>query len=231
MEQPPFDRERAGWRREITFAGRRWGVKDSGGDLTGPGPNRFSDDPRNVRVDAEGRLHLAITEREGRRRCAEVALLEPLGYGTYTFTVAGPPVFDPQVVLGLFLYADDRHEIDVELSAFGGEIRPNNAQFAVQPLGPGEQPFISRFALDPAWTTTTHVIDWQLDRVAFKTECAGVVVATARTVRGVPVDRPGNPLRSRINVWLYAGDEVSPPPPAHGEGREAVIAGFDFAPA
>ena len=57
--------------RWISFSGYDWWVKTSFG-LVGPGPNYFSDSTNNVWLDAQGRLHLRITNRSNQWQCAEV---------------------------------------------------------------------------------------------------------------------------------------------------------------
>ena len=57
--------------RWISFSGYDWWVKTSSG-LVGPGPNYFSDSTNNVWLDAQGRLHLRITNRSNQWQCAEL---------------------------------------------------------------------------------------------------------------------------------------------------------------
>jgi len=51
--------------RQIEFSGYTWNVKACE-TRAGPGPNYFSDDPADVWVDDQGRLHLRIVQRDGR---------------------------------------------------------------------------------------------------------------------------------------------------------------------
>ena len=71
-------------RDSLRFGGFEWYIKDSGERRVGPGNNWFS--AENVRVDAEGWLHLRASEREGGCVAAEVVVAPSLGYGTYEFT-------------------------------------------------------------------------------------------------------------------------------------------------
>lgn len=122
--------------RVIAFAGYDWVVKNYAWEV-GPGPNRFSDNSRNVWVDAAGRLHLRIEKRKKTWYCAEVICTESLGHGTYRFYLDSDVAeLDPNVVLGLFTWSDtpgfNNREVDIEFSRWGDRNGPN-AQFVVQP--------------------------------------------------------------------------------------------------
>jgi hypothetical protein len=228
-----FAQEKAGWRRTLRFGGLEWGVKTSHGSRCGPGPNVFADDPRNAWIDEGGRVHLKISHRDGALQCAEIAALQPLGHGTYTFHLETSPVFDQNAVLGLFLYADDHNEIDIELSSFGGAVLPYNAQFIVQPLDVNVPGFVSRFWLEPAWVRTRHSITWEASCVAFRSarlisRDAGVpesLIAEGITTIQVPAAMH---MRPRINLWLYAGGEAEGSPPADAQEVDVVVSDFTF---
>src|SRR5262245_55233039 len=94
-----------GYPNKVTWGGRTWQVKSSQAQV-GPGPNYFSASSENVWVDAQDRLHLKITSRNGQWRCAEVISSTTFGYGTYTFELASPvDALDKNVVLGLFTWS------------------------------------------------------------------------------------------------------------------------------
>src|SRR5258708_3441244 len=106
--------------RRLRFSGYDWTVKSSDGRV-GPGPNYFSDSNDNVLVDAQGRLHLLITQPNGRWYCAEVISIRSFGYGTYRFYLdTNLDNLDPQIVLGMFTWNDapayNHREIDIEVS-------------------------------------------------------------------------------------------------------------------
>lgn len=144
--------------RTLQFSGYEWKVKSSSGQV-GPGPNYFSDSKNNVEVDARGRLHLRITQRDGRWYCAEVISTRSFGYGTYRFYVdTSFDKMDPRVVLGLFTWSDapdySHREIDVEVSRWGNK-NNKNGQFVVQPY---TRPMnIVRFQIPRGLNASTHL--------------------------------------------------------------------------
>lgn len=210
--------------RTVEFGGHHWTVRDSGGALQGPGPNRFSADPRDVWVDAKG-LHLRLAHRNGVWTSAQVVLERPLGYGTYAFTLAGPvdrP--DRHAVLGLFTWDDaetDAHrELDVEISRWDDPLR-SNAQFVVQPyqtLGN-----VVRFEMPPL-AASTEAFEWLPETAAFSARTPeGRILAEHVFAHSIP--RTGDE-RAMINLWLYEGK-----PPSDGKEVEATIRAFRFTPA
>src|SRR5207248_8554940 len=71
---------------QVVFSGHTFEVRNGGG---GPGPNAWSN--QNVWVDANGWLHLKISQQAGQWSCAEIWSHEALGFGTYQFKIAGHP--------------------------------------------------------------------------------------------------------------------------------------------
>jgi hypothetical protein len=96
---------------QISFAGFEWDVRDSQGKEVYPGPNLF--DPTLVAVDGID-LKLSIIQD----RASQVVMTTALGYGSYDFTTRTPvdDLGDPNIVLGMFLYKDDTHELDIEFT-------------------------------------------------------------------------------------------------------------------
>ncbi|HKQ75184.1 MAG TPA: glycoside hydrolase family 16 protein, partial [Blastocatellia bacterium] len=218
--------------RSVKFAGREWKVKTSGDRAVGPGPNIFSEREENVNVDAEGKLRLRITYREGKWQCAEVILAEDHGYGTYRFTIDTPPKNVAQslnAVLGAFTWnsedaAHNHCEIDFELSPWAR--RGNKlGQFVIQPYTKPEN--IVRFDVPETPAPTTHVFTWKPERV----ECESLKGSGGKQrsffrhvfTRGVPPETKSTNMR--FNLWLIAGK-----PPTDGKEVEVVISQFDFQP-
>jgi len=212
--------------RTISFAGLAWDVKRAD-SAVGPGPNRFSDQAKDVWVDHEG-LHLTISKREGRWYSTEVGTRESFGYGTYIFHARGRiDVLDPVVVLGLFTWDSPApphyRELDIEYSRWSNADEPLNGQFVVQP---GK---VSRYRLDLGRdTAATHVMRWSPGKVVFKAAFGHHLDVTAdRLIRrwrheGGDVPAPGNE-GVRINLWLHRGAA-----PAIGKTTHVVVTDFIF---
>jgi hypothetical protein len=229
--RPQLRKRLAGRPRKIAFSGYDWAVKASGAPV-GPGPNRFSDSDENVFVDKQGRLHLRITQDEGRWRCAEVVSTRSFGLGTYQFTIdSGIDDMDPNVVLGLFTWSDARayhhRELDVEISRWGDPANAN-AQFVVQPYRRKENTV--RFSLLPGQGPTSHAFTWTLDRVVFQSWAGAGHTQPADSTRlhqhtftqGIP--KPGGE-NARMNLWLVEGK-----PPRNGKAVEVACGRFAFKP-
>lgn len=213
---------------ELAFAGRRWAVKQSATPFD-PGPNHWSSDPAVVGVESDG-IHLRIAQLAGRWQCAEVHLLEPLGYGTYTVKVAADlGSVDTQVVASpLFLYAAPGQEFDVEYSGAGGLIpAPNSGQFVVQPYSRAGN--LLRFP-QPTTPQFTVQIEWRTDRIVFRTWDGWEAMPTpAKTIAewtyaGADIPPP-DAARVHMNLWLMNGTASS-----GFAGTEMVIRSFDFQP-
>jgi hypothetical protein len=218
--------------RSINFSGYEWWVKASPG-LVGPGPNYFSDSTSNVWVDAQGELHLRITNRSNQWQCAEIITRRTFGYGSYRFEL-GSSVnnLNPNAVLGLFTWSDDpayaHREIDVECSRWGNAADINNSQFVVQPWDlPGH---LVRYAVPPGQANTTHLFTWASNRVSFQSQKGSYVPdpspdkLIASWIYALPVPQTGDE-NIRINLWLYESTA-----PVGGAEVEFVIKSFQYVP-
>jgi hypothetical protein len=154
----------------INFSGYTWQMKESGQAIAGPGPNFFS--ATNVSVDAQGRLHLAISYTNGEWHCAEVTLDQSLGYGTYRLTLdSDVSDFSSNIVFGFFTYnyntPPDYQEIDIEFS--NGQVAgaPTNWQYVIQPYYEvGNRTNFSAPASGMA--SSTHTFTWMFGAVYFE---------------------------------------------------------------
>jgi hypothetical protein len=150
----------AGAQTTLEFTGRKWVVRDWTG---GPGgeDRQWSDSPSSVWVDANG-LHLKLRQESNIWYSVEVDSLTPTDYGTHCFYVDGRvDLLDQNVVLGLFLYKDDQHEVDIEFARWGN-LSSLNSQYVVQPStagGPGI--YLFRFNTVLNGTYSTHCFNWQ----------------------------------------------------------------------
>lgn len=218
---------------ELVFGGHRWSVRSGQG---GPGPNRW--DPQNVWLDASNRLHLKIALRDGAWSCAEVTLLDRLGFGQYQFaTVGRVDQFDEQIVLGLFNYPtgdvgpDGTHEIDVELARWGNSRNPVG-NFTVWPAEKGLRQTTHPFPVVLADDQSTYRFDWSRERIDFRawaglrsdpgSELARWVYQPTDAARRIAA----KPMPVHMNLWLFQGK-----PPKNGREVEVVIQDFHFKPA
>jgi hypothetical protein len=220
------------YNRTIQFSGALWYVK-SHSTPVGPGPNYFSDSPCNVWVDAQGRLHLKITRKEGRWLCAEVIHAYSLGYGTYRFYLESEVhALDPQVVLGLFTWSDNPQygfrEIDIEFARFQGASGPNG-YYTIRPHDAGHPQQAFQWISNTA--RSLHWFRWEPGRITFQ------------SLRG---HRPDTPRAAdRVAEWVYTGSFVPPPgdetprinlwllngqPPTNRREVEVIISRFEFIP-
>jgi hypothetical protein len=217
--------------RSLQFSGYEWRVKSSTSRV-GPGPNYFSDSRDNVDVDAEGRLRLRITKRDGKWSCAEVVSTRSFGYGTYRFYIdASVDNLDPQVVLGLFTWSDEpafaHREIDIEISRWG-DANNRNGQFVIQPYSRSEN--IARFQIPPGLSAHAHSFTWN-PRSVFCESVRGsspaapppdALIQRHTFTAGIPKAGGEN---ARINLWLMAGRR-----PADDKDVEIIIRRFEFLP-
>jgi hypothetical protein len=205
--------------RTIDFSGYNWNVKNS---FFGPGPNWWTDAASDVYTDSNGALHLSIKNNGGTWYSSEVYLPSSLGYGTYSFeTSSNVDNFDPNVVLGLFMYQDDTHEIDTEFSRWGIDGGPNLGH-SVQPAGTKGNNYQFKIALDQT-APVINEIDWQPTKVVFRTIQNGNLIKEW-TYAGADNFVPGKEFAD-INFWLMKGLA-----PINGQNAEAVINSFKFTP-
>lgn len=195
--------------RTIQFAGVRWIVKSGFG---GPGPNNWSDSPQSVWVDSLGRLHLKIRKINGAWHCAEVYTEHVTDYGEHRFLTEGfIDRMDKSAVLGMFVYADDRNEIDIEYTKWGQAGNRNTGHYTVQPYTTSTNVWDFPARLDSV--RSTHFFNWQPDSIRFGS-IQGHYLAepdSAKrylqrwTYKGRDIPNPLRRLKTRINLWLFRG--------------------------
>ena len=156
----------------IKFSGYDWNVKHSlNNNIMGPGNNLW--EKSLVSVDNQGKLHLKVKEINQQWYSSEVYLSNSLGYGKYQWTIDSPvDKIDDNLVLGLFLYQDGQHELDIEFTTWqysGGW----NYHYAVQPYYiKGNSKSVH---LDLNSGSSTYTIDWRSDKIIFTGEQNGQV--------------------------------------------------------
>ena len=212
--------------RTVEFSGYTWYVKASD-EKVGPGPNIFSDSDNEVRVDANGWLHLKISKNGDVWRCAEIVCADSFGYGTYRFELATPVnELDINTVLGVFTWDNDAppyyREIDIELSRWG-DAGYADSQYVVQPYTLSAN--IHRFEMSYNGETT-HSFSWSGGGIVFKSEKTdGTMLGSWNYAPSAPGnDYPvtGNE-KLHINFWLLENSS-----PSDGDEKEVIIKKFSF---
>lgn len=208
--------------RTIDFAGHEWIVKSG---YKAPGKNYWNDSKDAVFVDSKGRLHMKITKVDGQFYSSEVYLKNSLGYGTYQFEVAGKSEvdkLDQNLVLGLFLYQDNEHELDIELSNWKYP-EGDNLLYSVQPYkNPGNMKS-TKINLDRS-KKSKYSIKWRPNYVRFRASQKGMESFSWK-YRGKDNFKPGEEFLA-INFWMIDGT-----PPSDGKEKEVIIRNFKFTPA
>ena len=215
--------------RTISFSGCNWSVKTSVDEAAGifwtvdPGQNYFSHYVNNVWVDEQGRLHLKITQQNGKWYCAEVRCPDHLGYGKYTFYLSsGFEQINENVVLGLFTYDDEtifpNREIDIEFSRWGAPFN-DNGQYVIQPWDVTGN--IHRFNVIHNGLDSMHSFTWNPQSINFQSHHSDETSIQTWSYDGGNIPRTGTE-NLRINLWLNAQ------PPSDGEEVEVVINKFEF---
>jgi hypothetical protein len=203
--------------RVIRFAGHKWSVKN--GLNLPPRNNNWSDDPRSVWIDVDGKLHLKIRQQEGVWYSAQVTAFDYASHGSYHFYVETPVAdLGDSAVLGLFLYADDQNEIDIEFRQRENE-RFDNGSYVIQPyIQDGHR---ETFQLD--WEgQTVHEIVWQPDFVNFRSlrgddPDSGQLLYEWRFDQGRSIPPENRNLRVQMNLWMLNAA-------THADEIEVVIA-------
>lgn len=205
--------------RTIAFSGYTWNVR---GDWWAyPGPNSWNNDDGAVSVDAQGRLHLKVTQRHGAWYSSEVYLPASLGYGTYQFDVESPlNQVDTNVVVSPFLYQDDTHEFDIEFSDWRSP-GSDKGQFVIQPGQMAGN--VSRYDVSAATGISSHVIHWAPNNVYFQSSKNGQIMHEW-DYRGSGNFVPGRE-KLHINMWMIDGWA-----PSSLQEQEIIINRFTFTP-
>jgi hypothetical protein len=209
-------------RAPLTFAGRRWAVKQtSGGPAVGPGPNHFG---TLARVDSDGSLLMRIARARGGWACSEVVLQQSLGYGSYEFDIELPPGgLDANVVMGMFLWSDrpaqHHREIDLEIARWGQPELDTDSQFVVQPHGTAGN--LQRLSLQGA-VRRRMSFTWSPGKVVFRARGDADDRQHTWTCDSPDVPTPGDET-VRINLWLHEGR-----PPLDGKPVDVRVRDFRF---
>ena len=204
----------------IQFAGIEWTVRSGSG---GPGPNYWSNSSNSVWVDSYGKLHLKIRKVGSTWYCAEIYAQQSFGYGEYRFYVASNVEnYDPNIVVGLFIYENDNREVDIEFSRWGNSSNVDG-WYTVQPP-PYNSSNQQKFALNLSGDYSTHKFIWSSSNIFFQSYHGHYTTLPSSdflikqwTYTGNNNPPVGNE-RLHINFWLYSGN-----PPVNQKEAEIII--------
>jgi len=211
--------------KPLKFSGYDWAIRTVSSNRGGA-YNLY--DPDNVWTDANGALHMRITNRSGLWYCAQLSLTRSLGYGTYVLTIRDTSHLQPAVVLSMYTF-DEWHgdqyyrEMDVEISRWGDAASKNNAQYGVQPFYiPG-----NIYPFNAPTGPLTYSMRWKSGSVTFTTAHAShgatnSLVAEHEFTSGVP-----SPGQEQVKLEFYVIPSDKYP---LQEGSEVVIEKFEYLP-
>src|SRR5262245_7053311 len=208
--------------KTLTFSGYDWRIVQTRIDRHGPNDC----DARNAWVDADGHLHLLLTQRDGRWTSAALILDRPLGYGTYAFTIREAANLDPAAAISMYTWddrADETHrELNISISTWGNP-RNKNAQYVLQ----FEDVADNVFRYSAPGGRLTHAFRWEPGKASFKTVRGGDVgagqsVAERQFTVGVPA-----PATATARLCLISVAESASPPAGN---VEVVVERFVFLP-
>jgi len=200
----------------VVFSGHVWTVRNYTGM---PGPNNWSASSDNVHVDGAGALHLKIKQSGDSWYSSSIHLEQSLGYGVYEYTMGSDLSKQaPNTIVGLFLYADDSHEFDIELGRWS-DTSSRNLHYSVQPYSVEGNSIGYSLTVNPG--EATYVIDWRPSGVWFYVMSDGKKMAEWK-YSGKNNFAPGKE-RAHINFWQINGR-----PPADGTDQEVIIKSFKF---
>ncbi|HWM93707.1 MAG TPA: DNRLRE domain-containing protein [Thermoanaerobaculia bacterium] len=205
----------------VDFAGITWDVRSGSGS---PGNGCWDDSPGSVWVDGQGRLHLKIRQVNGIWCQAQVTARTFARYGRHDFYVdSGLENLDPHAVFAMYLYKDDDHELDIEITKSFDWSSPNNTWHVVQKICPGS---VNRSFNVPWSGTSTHSIEWLATSVRFDSyegycaqpPCSGPLNHHDPALYSGPFN-PAESLNLRTNISLWINGTVN------GE-QEVVISDY-----
>jgi hypothetical protein len=215
----------------IIWAGHTWNVTTGG--MAGVAQGSAS----NVVVDANGYLHLKITNNAGAWTAAELFTTDKLGFGTYQWQIDGAvDRLDKNVVVGLYPYGpaagignDGTNEIDIEYARWGNSAWDNGNWTVYPSSGSAVGSSTYMFSLNGG-TSTTSTFVWSSTSIAFRSQAGFKAIGDTSGTINKWTYAPSNPgtnlpqqaLPLGMNLWCYQA------PPSDGQNVEIIIRSFQF---
>ena len=243
---------------DLFFSGYYWNYKNSNETLVGPGPNKFSNSPNNIWLDADNNLHLKITKVNNSWYCSELISSKAFSYGTYIFTTASDlTLLNEKEIFGLFSWSNysfqtqANSEVDIEFSRWNIATDTSLLTCSVQPVWfDNPAPYLERtkkptMKVSKLKGICTHVFKWTPDIVTWET-VEGENYPGGNVLATWSYDKT-NISRSKLEGGKTSNPIVIPAPddstnvrfnlwllngqgPANGKETEVVIKSFRFIP-
>ena len=180
--------------------------------------------PENAETDQHGALHLRIQEIGNQRTCAQISLMQTLGYGSYRFKLVVPTQIDPAAELNIFTSNDvdrpgEHRELEFHLSRWGNP-HNENAEYVVQPYHLATN--VHHFELEPGPVTT--LLRWSPGRAEYvsKEGSSGKEITRWSFTSGIPTYRD---QRLYLNFCPFAYPKVP-----FSQDSEIVLEDFEYLP-
>ncbi len=202
----------------IDFSGLKWNISKG---FSGPGPNNWFNGIKSVWIDNSGKLHLAIRKIGANWYCSSITAQDTMGYGEYSFSVSSDTeLYDPNIVVGLFIYENDTKEIDIEFSRWG-DAGSNAGWYVVQPASPINS---TSFSLNLQGQQSIHKFTWTKGNLKFQSYLVSGQLIKEWIYKGLSIPVP-NQMKPRINFWLMSGLA-----PKNLNEAELIISNFKYIP-
>lgn len=214
----------------INWMGHAWNITSGGMAGVAQG------NPSNVSVDADGYLHLKITNNGGTWTAAELFTVDKLGFGTYCWQIDGAvDKLDKNVVVGLYPYGpaagignDGTNEIDIEYARWGNSAWDNGNWTVYPASGNTVGSNTYNFTLTGTYTTSTFV--WNSTSIVFKSQEGFKTIGDNTNIINTWTYSPSNATTNipqqavplGMNLWCYQA------PPSDGRNVEIIIRSFQF---
>lgn len=136
----------------------------------------------NTWVDDQGRLHMRLQKIGDKWYCTTLESPYKVKYGKFIWNISSPSLnLERNTSIGMFTYADDNHEIDIEINQWPG--RNEHLWFTNQPGSIEDYPtntYYSVYSDSPYLNSTniTYIIDWEPTYINYSViSCEGLMIS------------------------------------------------------
>lgn len=182
--------------------------------------NLWDNTGNNTWVDDQDRLHLTVKNYGDMWSETTVSTKNKYLYGTFTWSLDSPVyTFDKNSVVGLFTYADNDHELDIEISRWQEDIN-SQLWYTVQPGLIKGNKYSYSIPSSTNGTNTKYRIKWKPNYVRFTAWKADGKVIASQTYTNIS-RIPAVPQYAVMNLWLLDS-------PSDGQNIELIISDFTY---